>query len=92
MLRNCILQIPLNLSLAELLVQENPPLFGKRELPTLRHFTCGTPACPANLAIFSPWRHFYGRSPSPLQSGAEGGGEAEEMEDPMLILRRLLIM
>lgn len=26
----------------------------------LRHFTSGTPACPANLAIFPPWRRFYG--------------------------------
>lgn len=26
----------------------------------LRHFTCSTRACPANLAVFLPWRHFYG--------------------------------
>lgn len=43
----------------------------------LLRFTCGTPACPANLAIFPPWRHFYGcSSTSLLQWRAEGGGEA----------------
>lgn len=42
----CILQIPLNLRLVEPLVQENPPLFGKCELPTLLVFY---------ISLVGPW-------------------------------------